>query len=49
MKKYSTETEKDCDLIIRRYELGEIKIIETREYNLVNLVIIILILIAIFK
>ena len=38
--KYSTETEKDCDLIIKRYELGKIKIIEQWQYDLLIGIII---------
>ena len=44
--KYSTETEKDCDLIIKRYELGKIKIVEEWQYNLAIGVIIALLLIV---
>ena len=38
--KYPTETPNDCDLIIKRYELGKIKIIEQWQYDLLIGIII---------
>jgi hypothetical protein len=47
--KYSTKTIKDCDLIIKRYELGKIKIIETWKYYLYIVAIFLLIIAFIVK
>lgn len=47
--KYSTKTEKDCDIIIKKYELGKIKIVESWQYYLYIWAIVLLIIAYIFK